>query len=56
MSEQNEPIARVLAGVLLHLVTNYWHTIGISQFDAMKLVDRIDAALADAPAVRETNA
>lgn len=42
----SEPIARAVAGVLLYLLSNYWHTLGIGVPEAEKLMARIDAALA----------
>ena len=42
----SEPIARVVAGVLLFLLSNYWHTIGVGVDQAEKLMRQMDEALA----------
>ena len=42
---QSEPIARAVAGVLLYLLSNYWHTLGVGVPEAEKLMAQIDSAL-----------
>lgn len=45
MGAKSESVAKACAGVLLYLLSNYWHTIGVGVPEAEKLMARIDAAL-----------